>query len=89
MMHGDQRAALPLHLCGNLRVAGAFARIFLSEKQKEERKIILDFSMMKMDRTPPALTFLVLSLQNCNKSFIIALYYISCNSLQVFLMKEQ
>lgn len=54
--------------------------ISLSGKPKKDTKIILEFSMMKMDRTLPA--FLT-------KCFTIASYYFSCNSLQVFLMKEQ
>lgn len=57
-----------------------FVMIFLSGKPKKETKIILEFSMMKMDRTLPA--FLT-------KCFTITSYYFSCNSLQVFLMKEQ
>lgn len=57
-----------------------FVMISLSENPKLERKIILEFSMMKMERTLPAFV---------TKCFTITSYYFSCHSLQIFLMTEQ
>lgn len=41
--------------------------------------------MMKMDRTPPTFAFFRI----VTKCFTMVSYYFSCNSVQVFLMKEK